>query len=143
MDIHRVAFSILTIHKVCTCSILKKRLRYLRYYPLAEQKFHETITPSLAQGVEHLTLWSNLPAFVLPDVKTSCTSDTFTMEAICSDILEQVQPTVDSPSQLMVIAIAVQLSSDRKVKAIQIRKDDCNIVFNVGLGFFTIILAGQ
>ena len=33
--------------------------------------------------------------------------------------------------QLMVIAIAVQLSNDRKVKAIQIRKDDCNIVFNV------------
>ena len=33
----------------------------------------------------------------------------------------------------MVIAIAVQLSNDRKVKAIQIRKDDCNIVFNVSL----------
>lgn len=99
-------------------------------YPLAEQKFHETITPSLAQGVEHLTLWSNLPVFVLPEVKTIYTSDTFTMESICSDILEQVQ---QRDTQLMVIAIAVQLSNDRKVKAIQIRKDDCNIVFNVSL----------
>jgi hypothetical protein len=52
------------------------------------------------------------------------------MESICSDILEQVQ-LMDTPSRLMVIAIAVQLSNDRKVKAIQIRKDDCNIVFNV------------
>jgi hypothetical protein len=52
------------------------------------------------------------------------------MESVCSDILEQVQ-LMDTPSRLMVIAIAVQLSSDRKVKAIQIRKDDCNIVFNV------------
>jgi hypothetical protein len=103
-------------------------------YPLAEQKFHETITPSLAQGVEHLTLWSNLPAFVLPEVvKTTYTNDTFTMESICSDILEEVQ-LIDS--RLMVIAIAVQLSSDRKVKAIQIRKDDCNIVFNVSLNPF-------
>lgn len=52
------------------------------------------------------------------------------MESICSDILEQVQ-LMDT--RLMVIAIAVQLSSDRKVKAIQIRKDDRNIVFNVSL----------
>ena len=52
------------------------------------------------------------------------------MESICSDILEQVQ-LIDT--RLMVIAIAIQLSSDRKIKAIQIRKDDCNIVFNVSL----------
>ena len=71
--------------------------------------------------------------FVLPEVKTICTSDTFTIESICSDILEQVQ-LMDT--RLMVIAISVQLSSDRKVKAIQIRKDDCNIVFNVSVGFF-------
>jgi hypothetical protein len=55
------------------------------------------------------------------------------MESICSDILEQVQ-LMDT--RLMVIAISVQLSSDKKVKAIQIRKDDCNIVFNVSLGSF-------
>ena len=68
--------------------------------------------------------------FALPEVKTICTSDTFTMESICSDILEQVQ-LIDN--RLMVVAIAVQLSNDKKVKAIQIRKDDCNIVFNVSL----------
>ena len=73
--------------------------------------------------------------FVLPEVKTICTSDTFTIESICSDILEQVQ-LMDT--RLMVIAISVQLSSDRKVKAIQIRKDDCNIVFNVSLVFLKI-----
>lgn len=67
---------------------------------------------------------------MLPDVKTICTSDTLIMESICSDILEQVQ-LIDT--RLMVIAIAIQLSSDRKIKAIQIRKDDCNIVFNVSL----------
>ena len=50
------------------------------------------------------------------------------MESICSNILEQVQMM---NTQLMVIAIGVHLSSDRKVKAIQIWKDDCNIVFNV------------
>jgi len=97
------------------------------WYSPAEQKFHETITPSLAQGVEHLTPWSNLPAFTLQDVNTNCTSDPFTMDSICSDILEQVQ----LDSRLMVIAITIQLSSDRKVKAIQIRKGDGNIVFNV------------
>lgn len=94
----------------------------------AEQKFHETITPSLSQGVEHLTLWSNLPAFALQDVNTECTSDPFTIESICSDILEQAQ-LMDT--RLMVIAIAIQLSSDRKVKAMQFRTDDRNIVFNV------------
>ena len=36
-------------------------------------------------------------------------------------------------TQLVVIAIAVQLSSDRKVKAIQFQTADCNIVFNVSL----------
>jgi hypothetical protein len=71
--------------------------------------------------------------FVLLEVKTIYTSDTFTMASICSDILEQVQ-LIDT--QLMVIAIAVQLSNDRKVKAIQIRKDDSNIVFNVSLNSY-------
>ena len=52
------------------------------------------------------------------------------MESICGDILEQVWQ-VDT--QLVVIAIAVQLSSDRKVKAIQFQTADCNIVFNVSL----------
>ena len=66
--------------------------------------------------------------FALQDVNTNCTSDPFTMESICSDILEQVQRM---DTRLVVIAIAVQLSSDRKVKAIQFRTDDCNIVFNV------------
>ena len=70
---------------------------------------------------------------MLPEVKTICTSNTFAMEAICSDILEQVQ-LMDT--WLMVIEIAVQLSSERKVKAIQIWKDDCNIVFNVSLSPF-------
>ncbi len=52
------------------------------------------------------------------------------MESIHGDILEQVQQ-VDT--RLVVIAIAVQLSSNRKVKAIQFRTADCNIVFNVSL----------
>ena len=43
----------------------------------------------------------------------------------------------------MVIAIAVQLSSDRKVKAIQIRKDDCNIVFNMSLSPFYLFQDGD
>jgi hypothetical protein len=78
---------------------------------------------------------------VLQEVKTICTSDTFTMESICSDILEQVQLMArGTPSRLMVIAIAVQLSSDRKVKAIQIRKDDCNIVFNVSASLNPFLL---
>jgi len=69
---------------------------------------------------------------VLQDINTNCTSDPFTMESICGDILEQVQQ-VDT--RLVVIAIAVQLSSDRKVKAIQFRTADCNIVFNVSPSF--------
>ena len=43
----------------------------------------------------------------------------------------------------MLIAIAVQLSSDRKVKAIQIQKDDCNIVFNVNLSPFYLFQDGD
>ena len=62
------------------------------------------------------------------------------MESICSDLLEQVQ-LIDT--QLMVIAIAVQLSSDRKVKAIQIWKDDCNIVFNVSHGLNPFFIQGN
>jgi hypothetical protein len=57
------------------------------------------------------------------------------MESICSDILEQVQ-LMDT--RLMVIAVAVQLSSDRKLKAIQFRTDNCNIVFNVSAKFFSL-----
>ena len=43
----------------------------------------------------------------------------------------------------MLIAIAVQLSSDRKVKAIQTQKDDCNIVFNVNLSPFYLFQDGD
>jgi hypothetical protein len=57
------------------------------------------------------------------------------MESICSDILEQVQ-LMDT--RLMVIAVAVQLSSDRKLKAIQFRTENCNIVFNVSPKFLSL-----
>jgi len=50
------------------------------------------------------------------------------MESLCNDILEQAQ---QMNAQVMVIAVAVQLSGDRKVKAIQFRTVDHNIVFNV------------
>jgi hypothetical protein len=65
---------------------------------------------------------------MLQDVKTNCTSDPFIIESICNDILEQAQQMDD---QMMVIAVAVQLSGDRRVKAIQFRTGDCNIVLNV------------
>ncbi|KAF8223904.1 hypothetical protein L208DRAFT_1314804 [Tricholoma matsutake] len=32
--------------------------------PQSEQRFHETITPSLTQDVEHITLFTDLPPFV-------------------------------------------------------------------------------
>ena len=102
---------------------------------ITEQKFRETITPSLAQGVEHLTLWSNLPPFVLQNVNINCTSDMFMMESICNDILERVQ---QMDAQLMVIAVGVQLSSERRIKAIQFRTDNRNIVFNVSLSLWKI-----
>ena len=65
---------------------------------------------------------------MLQSVNTNCTSDTFVMESVCNDILEQAQQL--NP-QLMVIAVAIQLSSDKMVKAIQFQSEDCNIVFNV------------
>jgi hypothetical protein len=70
---------------------------------------------------------------MLQDVNTNYTNDPFVMESLCNDILEQAQ---QMDAQLMVIAVAVQLSGDRKVKAIQFRTGNCNIVLNVSLFFF-------
>ncbi len=101
---------------------LSLNVTHIQCHLSAEQKFHEEVIPSLTQAVKHLTLWSNLPPFMLQSVNTNCTSDTFIMESVCNNILEQAQQL--NP-QLIVVAVAIQLSSDKMVKAIQFRTEDC------------------
>lgn len=101
----------------------------------AEQGFHESITPSLKQDVEHVTPWMDLPSFECAPA-TSCqfTDDTLVMHDLCSDILGQV---TNMPLSLYVIAIGVQLSSAPAtgqlsgVQAIQLQTQDQNLIFQV------------
>jgi hypothetical protein len=106
--------------------------------PSVEQEFHEAITPSLTQDVEHVTLFTDLPPFQHSDdsVTTHFTDDTLLMDSLCDDILEKVN--IGEPSQLHIITLAVQLSGT-KVNAIQLQTDHYNIVFQVTLLFLLTI----
>ena len=50
-------------------SIFSENLKYINF--IAEQGFHESITPSLRQDVEHVTPWTDLPHFECTSA-TSC-----------------------------------------------------------------------
>jgi hypothetical protein len=105
----------------------------------AEQGFHESITPSLKQDVEHVTPWTDLPCFeCAPSTSCQFTDDSLVMHDLCSDILEQV---ANMPLSLYVIGVGVQLSApatttcsttdELSVRAIQILTQDQNLIFQV------------
>ena len=93
------------------------------------------ITPSLTQDVEHVTLFTDLPPFQCSDntITTQFTNDTFLMNSLCDDILEKAKA---SPSQLHVMAIAIQSNASMGIDAIQLRTPSSNIVFRVIILFF-------
>ncbi|KAF8223888.1 hypothetical protein L208DRAFT_1314736, partial [Tricholoma matsutake] len=61
------------------------------------------------------------------------TNDTFLMDSLCDDILEKVNAL---PSQLHVMAIAIQSNVSMGIDAIQLHTPSNNIVFRVILLFF-------
>lgn len=97
---------------------------------IAEQKFHETITPSLARDVEHVTIWSDLPAFTLsPNVSKTFSDDPALIHDLCSDILERL-----GSSELYVIGLNIQseqTAEGSRIKAFLLRTADHNYVFKV------------
>jgi len=106
-----------------------------------EQGFHESITPSLKQDVEHVTPWTDLPLFEsAPGTSCQFTDDTLVMHDLCSDILEQV---TKMPLSLYLIGVGVHLLSASAtgelstVQAIQIRTQDQNLIFRVCLPCLT------
>jgi hypothetical protein len=85
--------------------------------------------------VEHVTLFTDLSPFRCSDntITTQFTNDTFLMDSLCDDILEKANA---SPSQLHVMAIAIQSNASMGIDAIQLRTPSSNIVFRVILIFF-------
>ncbi|KAJ3818006.1 hypothetical protein F5880DRAFT_1687260 [Lentinula raphanica] len=101
--------------------------------PQTEQGFHEAVTPSLTQGVEHITIYTDLPRFVR-DTSCGCetrfTDDTLVMEDLCADILAGA----DSCKGVLAMALSIQvidIPSGKKLKAIQLRTHSHNLVFNM------------
>ena len=69
--------------------------------------------------MEHVTLFTDLPPFRCSDdtITTQFTNDTFLMDSLCDDILEKANA---SPSQLHVMAIAIQSNVSMAIDAIQL-----------------------
>ena len=126
MVIQPVVSSTLTVHKV---SALLTSVYYLLNF-VGEQNFHEMITPSLTRDVEHVTLFTDLPPFRCSDntITTQFTNDTFLMDSLCDNILEEAKA---SPSQLRVVAIAIQSNASMGIDAVQLHTPSSNIVFRV------------
>jgi hypothetical protein len=104
----------------------------------AEQSFHEKITPSLTHNVQHITPWSDLPAFQADSdaVQMHFTDDTANMDIYCSDIIESIDMAPTAQSAHLVIAIAVHAcdqpvapTSELLIDAIQIRTAQKQYVF--------------
>lgn len=86
--------------------------------------------------MEHVTLFTDLPPFRCSNTITAqFTNDTFLMDSLCDDILEKVNA---SPSQLHVMAIAIQSNVSMGIDAIQLRTLSSNIVFRVILLFYIV-----
>jgi hypothetical protein len=105
---------------------------------LAEQAFHERITPSLQDDVEHVTDWSDLPPVTCPNwLQPNYTQDSITIQEICSDILEEAARLQESSSALMVVSIALQIGTSEgspgvsQINAVQLRTKSKNIVLRV------------
>ncbi|KAJ7832126.1 hypothetical protein B0H14DRAFT_3712671 [Mycena olivaceomarginata] len=62
--------------------------------PQQEQGFHEAVTASLSQNVQHISTWSDLPALPMSsNVPTCFCSDSMRMEEAASEILEEAALT--------------------------------------------------
>ncbi|KAJ3710654.1 hypothetical protein C8R42DRAFT_729099 [Lentinula raphanica] len=98
--------------------------------PQTEQGFHEAVTPSLKQDVEHITLYTDLPRFARDSPSSRYTDDTLVMEDLCADILAEV----DSCKGVLALALCIQVTdspSGKRLKAIQLRTHSHNLVFNM------------
>jgi len=102
-----------------------------------EQQFHERITPSLKQDVEHVNPWTDFPAFEsLKDLDIKFTEDVTFMEQFCGEILEKVDISPSSQSPLLLVAIAIQsVPESSSIQAIQLCTPYQNIVFKVRISF--------
>jgi hypothetical protein len=106
------------------------------FFITAEWQFHEKITPSLMQDVEHVKTWTDLPTFTASaTVESAYTNDIINMDILCSDIIESVDLAPSSHSSLLVVAIAVHsaptASGQLKIDAIQLRTAHHRYVFKV------------
>lgn len=113
---------------------------HVSYILKAEQAFHEEITPSLRQNVEHITPWTDLPVLECAlEVMLECTDDTSAMDAYCADILEHLRPSISSNSKPSLVSLALAAhffppaseSAAPMIQTIQICTSSVNYVFKV------------
>ncbi|KAJ7222646.1 hypothetical protein C8J57DRAFT_1482271 [Mycena rebaudengoi] len=72
--------------------------------PQVERSFHEGIMPSLRDGVEHITIYSHLPALKFSGLSKEISLDSHSIQSSCSDILAELL----DPSAYCLVAVAIK-----------------------------------
>ncbi|KAF7371680.1 hypothetical protein MVEN_00024200 [Mycena venus] len=98
--------------------------------PQVERSFHEKIMPSLRQGVQHLTIYSSLPAlhFSAEEVPVEFAGDSHTIQSLCSEILSAAMEVSGPSGHYYLVAVSIKSNGlsgpAAKLDIIQFRTSD-------------------
>lgn len=101
-----------------------------------ERSFHEGIMPSLRDGVEHITIYSHLPALEFSGLSKEISLDSHSIQSSCSDILAELL----DPSAYCLVAVAIKSNGcsgpTAKVDFIQFQTSKKVYILQVGFYSF-------
>ncbi|KAJ7195718.1 hypothetical protein B0H12DRAFT_1169101 [Mycena haematopus] len=98
--------------------------------PRAERKFHESVNPSLCEGVRHIVLdpFKDLPPFKPSGVSINYFSSQPAIDSACDGILETLSSL--PPGETLIISLAIKCSAEA-LNMIQVRFSEKAYVFRV------------
>ncbi|KAF9011526.1 hypothetical protein BDZ89DRAFT_1167480 [Hymenopellis radicata] len=103
--------------------------------PQSEQSFHESITRSLANNVQHVSTWTDLPPLQrTPDVLVDFCSYSIAMEELADEVLNEATSAIRAGGiYILGLAIKYHLSKERKpqLDVIQLRTQNRVLIFKV------------
>ncbi|KAF9011458.1 hypothetical protein BDZ89DRAFT_1167536 [Hymenopellis radicata] len=105
--------------------------------PQLEQGFHETIMASLAENVQHVTKWTDLPPLQKSSVENglvySFSEDSMMIEDLAADILEEASKLPPTSVYVVALGIKFHFTSERvpQLDVIQIRTQSRVLVLQV------------
>jgi len=97
-----------------------------------EQGFHEAITESLSENVQHISTWTDLPLFEKSgNVSYEFSNDSMIIHDLAADVLEEASQVKAGTLYVIGLAVKFRPGTQKHIDIIQLRTKSRVIVLKV------------